>query len=195
MSRRNRFCSIARVATFDAVFVGSGINSLVGAALARPGRLERLRPRAQRPCRRLHPDLVRPDPAGLHPRGARVVAPPLHRVRGLRRAGRRTRTSRRHLRQHGPPDRSRVPRRLGRVRHGLARGQCGGVRPPRAGRRRRLGAPVRRVHGQRRSLVRACRRSSGRPRGSRSVARLSGGSAAAACSSSPAARSSAAATG
>ena len=38
MSRRRRFCSIARVATFDAVFVGSGINSLVGASLlARAG--------------------------------------------------------------------------------------------------------------------------------------------------------------
>ena len=38
MSRRNRFCSIAAMATFDAVFVGSGINSLVGAALlAREG--------------------------------------------------------------------------------------------------------------------------------------------------------------
>jgi phytoene dehydrogenase-like protein len=33
MSRKNRCASIARVATFDAVFVGAGINSLVGAAL------------------------------------------------------------------------------------------------------------------------------------------------------------------
>jgi len=38
MSRRNRCDSIAAMATFDAVFVGSGINSLVGAALlARDG--------------------------------------------------------------------------------------------------------------------------------------------------------------
>jgi phytoene dehydrogenase-like protein len=38
MSRRRWFCSIAAMATFDAVFVGSGINSLVGAALlAREG--------------------------------------------------------------------------------------------------------------------------------------------------------------
>jgi phytoene dehydrogenase-like protein len=38
MSRRRWFCSIAAMATFDAVFIGSGINSLVGAALlARDG--------------------------------------------------------------------------------------------------------------------------------------------------------------
>ena len=37
MSRKNRRCRVARVAGFDAVFVGSGINSLVGAALLSRG--------------------------------------------------------------------------------------------------------------------------------------------------------------
>ena len=105
------------MATFDAVFVGSGINSLAGAALLARDGLERLRPGAQRPCRRVHPHVDRPDPAGLHARGAGVVAPPLHRVRRIRRAEGRARPARGRVRQHRSADRQRVPRRLGGVRH------------------------------------------------------------------------------
>ena len=43
------------MAPFDAVFVGSGINSLAGAALLARRRLARLRARAGGPARRLHP--------------------------------------------------------------------------------------------------------------------------------------------
>ena len=121
MSRRNRSVASRPVAspamaTFDAVFVGSGINSLAGAALlAREGWyvcvLERERRR-----RRLHPDVDRADAAGVHARGARVVASALHRLRRLRRAEGRARPARRRVRQHRPADRHRVPGRLGRVR-------------------------------------------------------------------------------
>ena len=196
MSRRNRFCSIAPMATFDAVFVGSGINSLVGSRAARPRRLERLHPRAQRRGRRLHQDVDRPHAAGLHARGARVLAPALHRLGSVCRAEGRARPARRDVRQHRPAHRDGVSRRLGGVHHRLAGGQRGGVRTAGAGRRGCVGAPVQRVHGERRPLVRdsldralvRCR-----PR-----ARPQGVPAARpprACSSSRATRSSAAATG
>src|SRR6476661_1539067 len=63
MSRRNRFCSIAAMATFDAVFVGSGINSLAGAALlAREGWSVCVLERSGRPggCIRTSSDLTLP---------------------------------------------------------------------------------------------------------------------------------------
>ena len=114
------------------------------------------------------------------------MAPALHRLGRVCRAEGRSRPPRRRLRQHRPPDRHGVSRRLGGVHHGLARGQRGGVRPARTGRRRRLGAPVQRVHGATpTSRSGSSRRSFGRPRASRSAARRCGGSAAAGCSSSP----------
>ena len=84
MSRKKRFCSIAAMATFDAVFVGSGINSLVGAALlARDGWsvcvLERNDVAGG--CIRT---LDRSDAAGIHARGARLVASALHGLGRLR---------------------------------------------------------------------------------------------------------------
>ncbi len=82
------------MATFDAVFVGSGINSLVGAALlAREGWsvcvLERNDVAGG--CIRTSTDLTA---ARVHPRGARVLAPALHRLRRLRRARRASSTAR-----------------------------------------------------------------------------------------------------
>ena len=154
MSRRNRFCSIAPMATFDAVFVGSGINSLAGAALlAREGWsvcvLERNDVAGG--CIRTSTDLTLPGfthevLASWHPlfTGSAAYAELKDELdrRGV------------DVRQHGPADRHGVPRRLGRVHHGLARGERGRVRPARARRRCRLGAAVQRVHGERRPLVR-----------------------------------------
>ena len=116
--------------------------------------------------------------------------------RRLRRAQGRARPTRARVPQHRPPDRDGVPRRLGRVRHDLARGKRRGARAPRRRRRRRLGASFNGFMANAdlafgllgdRALV---------GRGSRARrARRTGGSAAAGCWSSPAARSSAAATG
>ena len=61
---------------------------------AGPRRLERLRARAQRCRRRLHPHLDRSDAARVHPRGARLLASALHRLRRLRRARRTSSTAR-----------------------------------------------------------------------------------------------------
>ena len=102
-------------------------------------------------CIRTSTDLTLP---GFTHEVLAVVASALHRLRRLRRAEGRARPARRHVRQHRSPDRHGLPGRLGRVHHGLARGQRGRVRPSRARRRRRLGAPVQRVHGERRPLVR-----------------------------------------
>ena len=70
--------------------------------------------------------------------------------------------------------------------HDLARGERRGVRPLRGGRRRRVAAAVRRVHGERRPQLRRARdRAVVGRRGSASASGRSGASAAAACSSSP----------
>ena len=83
------------MATFDAVFVGSGINSLVGAALlARDG---------WSVCVLERNDVAggcistsqRSDAPGLHPRGARVLASALHGLGRVRRAQGRSRPTRR----------------------------------------------------------------------------------------------------
>ena len=122
MSRRNRFCSIAPMATFDAVFVGSGINSLVGAALlARDGWsvcvLERNDVAGG--CIRTSTDLTLPGfthevLASWHPlfTGSAAYAELKDELdrRGV------------DVRQHRPAHRHGVPRRLGGVHHRLARG-------------------------------------------------------------------------
>ena len=98
------------------------------------------------------------------------MAPPLHRLRGLRRARATSSTgaASTYVNTDLPTGR-RVPRRLGGVHHGLARGERGGVRPARAGRRRRLGAPVRRRSWRTPiSPSGSSARSSGRRRASRS---------------------------
>ena len=143
------------MATFDAVFVGSGINSLAGAALlAREGWCVCVLERNDRAggCIRT---VERPDPAGLHARGPRLVAPPLHRVR------RHTPSS---VTSSGGaastyvntdlPTGAAFPDGSAAFVTASLEGNVTEFDRLRAGRRRRLGAPVRRVHGQRRSLLR-----------------------------------------
>ena len=72
--------------------LGDQLAGRSGASGAR--RLERVRARAQRRRRRLHPHVDRSDAARLHPRGARVLASALHRLRRLRRARRASSTAR-----------------------------------------------------------------------------------------------------
>ncbi len=196
MSRRNRFCSIAPMATFDAVFVGSGINSLVGAALlAREGWnvcvLERNDVAGG--CIRTSD---RSDAAGVHPRGARLLASALHRLGRLRRAEGRARPARRRRTStptFPPAPRSRTARpRSSRARsRGTWRSSTGSrpaTVPPGSGSSTRSWRTPTSRSG-------CSRRSSGRRPGSRSGARHSAGSGAAGCWSSPGTRSSAAATG
>ena len=75
---------------YDAVIVGSGINSLACGRAAGAGRLERVRPRAQRLARRRDPH-GRDHRARLPPRGLQRLAPALGRRRRARAARRRAR--------------------------------------------------------------------------------------------------------
>ncbi len=126
-----------------------------GAAVA--SGVERVRAGAERHRGWVHPHVDRPDAAGVHARGARLVAPPLHRLRRLRRAEGRARPSRCRVHQHRPAHGQRLPRRLGRVRVDVAGGQRRRSRPNRSRGRRGLGAAVQRLHGQRRPRVRTAR--------------------------------------
>ena len=119
------------VAGFDAVFVGSGVNSLTGAALlAREGWsvcvLERNDVLGG--AIRTGGELTR---AGLHARADGVVAPALRRLGRLRRARRRPHAPRPRVPQHRPADRDALPRRRGRLPDDVARGQRRRVRAPR----------------------------------------------------------------
>ena len=147
------------MAGFDAVFVGSGINSLAGARAAREGRLARLRARAERLARRRDQDRRRPDGAAAsrhevfsswHPLwvGSPAYAelkPDLDRL-GLE-----------YLNTDLPTG-DGVPGRLERAPLHRRRRQ-------RRRARRGVAAPVRRVHGRRRRSRSACSApSSGRAR-------------------------------
>ena len=196
MSRRNRFCSIAAMATFDAVFVGSGINSLVGAALlARDGWsvcvLERNDVAGG--CIRTSTDLTLPGfthevLASWHPLFTGSAAYAELKDELDRRAASPTST---------PTSRPELPSRTARRRSSRARSRGtwrsstdsppATAPPGSASSTRSWPTPI--------SRSGSSRRSSGRRRGSRSAARRSGASAAAGCSSSPATRSSAVATG
>ncbi len=142
------------VAGFDAVFVGSGVNSLTGAALlARGGWSVCVLERNDR-LGGAHPHLLGAHGARLHARADGGLAPALRGLRGLCRAGRRPDAPRPRVPQHRSADRRALPGRRGRVRDHVARGQRRRVRAPRDGRRRRLAAPVRAVHGLGRSQLR-----------------------------------------
>ena len=142
--------SVAAMA-YDAVFVGSGINSLAGAALLAKSGWQRAAcssaPTGSAAAIWTSSDLTAP---GLHARGAGLLAPALDRLAGLRRAEARPRPARGRVPQHRPPDRHRLPGRLGRLPDDLARGERRRARAPRRRRRRRVAAAVRRVHGERR---------------------------------------------
>ena len=128
-----------------------------GGRSARPGGVVRVRPRARRPARRLHLHVVRADAARVHARGDGILAPAVHRLGSVRRAQGRARPARARVPQHRPSDRNGVPRRLRRLSDDVARGKRRGARPPCRGGRRCVGAAVRRVHGQCRSLIRPAR--------------------------------------
>ena len=146
------------MAGFDAVFVGSGINALAGAALLSQDGLERRASSSARRCSAAasapSTDLTAP---GLHARGARLVAPALHGLAGLCRAEAGARPARRRVPEHRASHGVHVSGRLSRVPLDLARGQRRGTRAARVRRRRGLGGDVRRLHVQRGSLVRRAR--------------------------------------
>ena len=184
------------MAGFDAVFVGSGINSLAGAALLSKAGWNVCVLERERRARRLHPHVERSDRARLHARGARVVAPALHRLARVRRAEAGARPARGRVPEHGAPDRRRLPGRLGRVRHDVARGQRRRARAPRRRGRRLPGRRCSTASWPTPTCRSACSaRSSGRRPVSASDGRRSAASVVAGCSSTSAAFSRAAATG
>ena len=147
------------VAGFDAVFVGSGVNSLTGAALlSRAGWkvcvLERNEVLGG--AIRTSDDLTAPGfthelMASWHPLFAGSAA--------YAELGDDLGRPRARVPQHRPADRDALPGRRRGLPDDLARGQRRRVRAPRRGRRRRLEPPVRAVHGLRRAqLRRALRR-------------------------------------
>ena len=181
---------------YDAVFVGSGVNSLASAALlSRAGwrvsvleRNDRLGGAIRTVNDLTEPGFTHEVLSSWHPLflGSAAYAE----------LGRGPRRARARVPQHRAPDGLAVPRRLGRVPLDLARRERRRVRAPRRRRRRGLEAPVRGVHGLgraelRRALVRALVAAG-------PLARAHGlppASAAAACSRSAAPRSRARATG
>ena len=154
-----------------------------------PRGLERVRARAQRGARRRDSHVGRPHRAGLHPRAHVVVASALRRLRRLRRARRRPAPARARVSQHGPAHGDALSRRRGGLPDDFARGQRRRVRAPRRGRRRRLAAAVRDVHGLGRAqLRRALGQALESLQGLGLARRPTPASGDAACSRSPAAR-------
>ena len=142
---------------FDAVIVGSGVNSLACARAARARRLERLRPRAQRLARRRDQDR-RDHRARLPPRRLLRLASALGRRRRPRAARRRARRARPRVPEHRPSDRDRLPGRRG----GLPAPHRRRRTPPsstatRAGDGAAWQRGARGVHAERRPLVRPAR--------------------------------------
>ncbi len=112
------------MAAFDAVFVGAGINSLAECRAALEGRLERLRPRAERRPRRAASG---PRPTSRLPGFTHEVLASWHPLftgspayaelqADLDRA-------RARVPEHRASDRLRVPGRVERLPHDVARGQ------------------------------------------------------------------------
>ena len=158
------------MASFDAVFVGSGINSLAGAAL--------LSQRGWRVCvlereDRLGGCLYTSDDLTLPGFTHEVLASwhPLWTGGGayaelkdeLDREGRR-------VRQHRPPHRHRLSRRLGGVHPRVSGRERRRAGLARRRRRRRVGVVLQRVHGQRGPRLRPARHRAVVERGSRSRA-------------------------
>ena len=181
---------------YDAVFVGSGINALAGGAL--------LSKAGWRVCILERNDrlggAIRTEEGLVAPGFTHEVFSSWHPLftglGGVRGARRRPRAARPRVPQHRPADGQRVPGRVERVPDDLARGQRRRARRPRGRGRRRLARRVRRVHGERRPLVRralvgALVGRGPRPRRRRPTA----ASAAAGCSPTAARCSRAAATG
>ena len=196
MSRTYRLSYSRPVAPFDAVFVGSGINGLAGAALlARDGWRVCVLEREDQlgGCIRTS---ARADTPRLHARAPRSLASAVHRLWRVRRAEGRSRPSRGRVRQHRPADRDGVPGRLRSVRLDLARAKR---------RRRSTGSPPvtappgsdssRRSWTTPTSPSGCCRPSSGRGRGLRSVEGRTGNSGERVSWRSRGERSSAVATG
>ena len=98
------------MAEYDAVIVGSGVNSLACGALLARERMARLRARAQRLARRRDPH-GRDHRAGFPPRRLQRVASALGRRRCARAARRRSGGARARVPQHRPADGDGVPRR------------------------------------------------------------------------------------
>ena len=144
------------MADYDAVIVGSGINSLAARRDPREGRLAGLRARAQRLPRRRRED-GRADRARLPPRRLQRLAPALGRRRRARRARRRSRRPRARVPQHRLPDRLALPRRLRRVPAALDRRERRRARELRRGRRRGLEGDGGRLLRERGPLVRPAR--------------------------------------
>ena len=142
------------VAAFDAVFVGSGVNSLTGAALlSRAGwkvcvleRNELLGGAIRTSDDLTAPGFTHELMASWHPLFAGSAA--------YAELGDDLRPPRARVPQHRPADRDALPGRRRGLPHDLARGQRRRVRAPRRGRRRRLEPPVRAVHGLRRAQLR-----------------------------------------
>ena len=176
------------MADYDAVIVGSGVNSLACARAARARRLAGLRARAQRLVRRRDQDRGA-DRAGVPPRRLQRLAPALGRRRGARRARRRARGARARVPQHRAADGDGVSGR----RRGLPPAHGGGKR---AGARAGVAGTCSSASSPTPTSRSACSApSSGRRPGLRSPRRPCGGSAARARSPSSARSCSRAATG
>ena len=129
------------MAAYDAVFVGSGINTLTGAALlSREGWSVCVLERDDAP-RRCDPDGRRTTPCPASP--TRCSAPGIRSsgVGRLRRARGRPPRARARVRQHRPADGDGVPRRRGDVPADVAGGERRRVRPPRTPATARRGQP------------------------------------------------------
>ena len=152
------------MADYDAVLVGSGVNSLACGGAARARRLERVRARAERLARRRDPH-GRDHRARVPPRRLQCLAPALGGRRGARAAGRGAR-ARAGSSTSTPSCRRPRPSRTARRRScsASADAERSGVRAARPRRRRRRGAHARRVLPERRPRVRPARhRALGKP--------------------------------
>ena len=157
MSSNGERGSLARVAGFDAVLVGSGINTLTAAALlARDGwsvcvleRSDRLGGAIRTEADYTLPGFTHEVISSWHPL---FTGSPAYAELGDELASPRARVP-----QHGASDGDGVSRRRGDVPPDVARGQRDGVRALRRRGRRRVAAAVRGLHGERRPQLRRAR--------------------------------------